>query len=136
MANPVITLIGRVGSDPEQVGSNGLRLRVATSDSKINTQTNKWEDGPTSWWTVKAWKNVADNSKDVIRKGQEIIVVGTMSEETWIDKSTGQPRSSYEINAKSIAVTGYSLTKSLSGVNSGPTSRDDVWDTSSVEAPF
>ncbi len=128
MANPVITLIGRVGADPEQIGSNGLRLRVATSDSKMNPQTNKWEDGPTSWWTVKAWKNVADNSKDVIRKGQEIIVVGTMYEDTWVDKSTGQPRSGYEINAKSIAVTGYSLSKNLVGSNPAASGRNDIWD--------
>jgi len=136
MANPTVTLIGRVGSDPEQIGSNGLRMRIATSDSRMNPQTNKWEDGPTSWWTVKAWKNVADNSKDVIRKGQEVIVVGTMYEETWTDKATGQQRNGYEINAKSIAVTGYTLSKNLVGSNT-VSSNNDVWGNfEDVEAPF
>lgn len=135
MANPIVTLIGRVGADPEQIGTNGLRIRMATSDSKLNPQTNKWEDGPTSWWTVKAWKNVADNCKDVIKKGQEIIVVGSMYQETWTDKATGQERSGYEINAKSVAVTGYSLSKNLVGAATVNTSTD-IWDTADMETPF
>ena len=136
MSNPVITLTGRIGTDPESIGSTGLRFRVATSDNKLNPVTNKWEDGPTSWWTVKAWKNVAEQGKNVLRKGQEVTIVGSMAEERWTDKTTGQERTSYEINARSVAVTTYSLNKDLAGASVTSRAKDDLWDISDAETPF
>jgi single-strand DNA-binding protein len=109
--NPVITIVGRIGQDPEAIGSNGLRLRVATNDRVKNDTTGEWEDKNTSWWTVKAWKRLAEQSKDVLKKGQEVIIVGKVYEENWTDKE-GTKRTSYEINAESIAVTTFSLSKS------------------------
>lgn len=113
MANPVITIVGRVGSEPEAVGSNGIRFRVATNDRVKNDTTGEWEDKNTSWWTVKAWRTLAGQSKSVIKKGMEVIVVGKIYEENWTDKD-GVKRSSYEINADSISVTAYSLSKDKS----------------------
>lgn len=111
--NPVITIVGRIGQDPEAIGSNGLRLRVATNDRVKNDVTGEWEDKNTSWWTVKAWKRLAEQSKDVLKKGQEVIIVGKVYEENWTDRE-GTKRTSYEINAESIAVTTFSLSKSSS----------------------
>lgn len=110
MANPTITIVGRVGSDPEAIGSNGLRFRVATNDRVKNDTTGAWEDKNTSWWTIKAWRTLAEQSKSVIRKGMEVTIVGKIYEENWTDKD-GIKRSSYEINADSISVTTYSLAK-------------------------
>ena len=110
MANPIITIVGRVGSEPETVGSNGLRFRVATNDRVKNDTTGEWEDKNTSWWTVKAWRTLAGQSKSVIKKGMEVIIVGKIYEENWTDKD-GVKRASYEINADSISVTAYTLSK-------------------------
>jgi single-strand DNA-binding protein len=110
MANPIITIVGRVGSEPEAVGSNGLRFRVATNDRVKNDATGEWEDKNTSWWTIKAWRTLAAQSKTVIKKGMEVIIVGKIYEENWTDKD-GVKRSSYEINAESISVTAYTLSK-------------------------
>jgi single-strand DNA-binding protein len=110
MSNPTVTIVGRIGQDPEAVGSNGLRLRVATNDRVKNDSTGEWEDKNTSWWTVKAWKRLAEQSMDVLKKGQEVIIIGKVYEENWTDKE-GTKRTSYEINAESIAVTTFSLTK-------------------------
>lgn len=110
MANPIITIVGRVGSDPEVVGSNGLRFRVATNDRVKNDTTGAWEDKNTSWWTIKAWRTLAEQSKSVIRKGMEVTIVGKIYEESWTDKD-GIKRSSYEINADSISVTTHTLSK-------------------------
>ena len=116
MANPIITIVGRVGSEPDSVGSNGLRFRVATNDRVKNDVTGEWEDKNTSWWTVKAWRKLAEQSRLVIQKGMEVIVIGKIFEYTWTDKD-GTKRSSYEINADSISVTAYSLSKNKSVSN-------------------
>ena len=106
----MITIVGRVGSEPETVGSNGLRFRVATNDRVKNDTTGEWEDKNTSWWTIKAWRTLAEQSKAVIKKGMEVIIVGKIYEESWTDKE-GVKRTSYEINADSISVTAYTLSK-------------------------
>lgn len=119
MANPIITIVGRVGSEPEAIGSNGLRFRVATNDRVKNDVTGEWEDKNTSWWTVKAWRTLAEQSKSVIKKGMEVIIVGKIYEENWTDKE-GVKRSSYEINADSISVTAYTLSKDKASSNDFP----------------
>lgn len=110
MANPTITLVGRLGQDPVAIGDNGLRLRLVTNDRVKNEETGKYEDAATSWWTVKVWGRLADQTKNSIKKGQELTIVGKIYEENWTDK-TGTNRSSYEIRAESIAVTTYSINK-------------------------
>ena len=102
--NPKVTLVGRLGADPEAVGTTGVRLRVVTSDRAKNDK-GEWEDRDTSWWTVKAWKTLAEQTKKTLKKGQEVIVVGKMIEENWKD-SSGNNRTSYEIIADSMQMLG------------------------------
>ena len=113
MSNPTVTIIGRIGTDPEALGGGtGLRFRVATNDRVKNDTTGNWEDVNTSWWTVKAWKKLAEQSIGTLKKGQEVIIVGRIREENWTNPTTNEKRTSYEITADSIAVTTYSLSKS------------------------
>jgi len=112
--NPKVTVVGRIGTDPEAIGTSGVRMRVVTNDRVKNAQTGAWEDRDTSWWTVKAWKTLAEQAKATLKKGQEVIIVGTISQENWTD-SSGAARTSYEINAESVALTVHSLTRDMPG---------------------
>ena len=118
MSNPKVTLVGRIGQNPEPIGS-GIRLRLATNDRVKNDSTGQWEDKDTSWWTVKAWKSLAEQSKDILQKGQEVIVFGNMREENWTD-SNGNKRVSYEIIADSIGVTTKTLNKTVGSTTEDP----------------
>lgn len=69
MANPTITLVGRLGQDPVAIGDNGLRLRLVTNDRVKNEETGRYEDAATSWWTVKVWGRLADQTRNSIKKG-------------------------------------------------------------------
>ncbi len=113
MPNPTITLVGRLGQDPAPIGEKGLRLRVVTHDRVKNEETGKYEDSATSWWTIKVWGRLAEQTKSTIKKGQEVTIVGRIYEENWVDKS-GNERSSYEVRADSVGVTTYSLQKESS----------------------
>jgi len=118
--NPKVTVVGRIGTDPEAIGTSGVRMRVVTNDRVKNPQTNAWEDRDTSWWTVKAWKTLAEQAKATLKKGQEVIIVGTIYQESWTD-SAGVTKTSYEINAESLALTMHSLTRDMPGIaNSAP----------------
>ena len=127
MANPTVTLIGRLGQDPSEISNGGLRLRIATNDRVKNDTTGQWEDKDTSWWTVKVWGTKADQLRNVLKKGQEVVAIGKMKEENWV--KDGVERNSYEISsADTVAVTGYSLSKGVTPTNAG-------WDMAS-ETPF
>ena len=114
--NPKVTVVGRIGTDPEAIGTSGVRMRVVTNDRIKNPQTGAWEDRDTSWWTVKAWKTLAEQAKATLKKGQEVIIVGTIYQESWTD-STGAVKTSYEINAESLALTMHTLTKDMPGLS-------------------
>lgn len=113
MANPTITLTGRVGQEPANIGESGVRLRIVTNDRVKNDTTGEWEDKNTSWWTVKAWNKLADQTKAILKKGHEVVITGKIYEENWVD-SNNIERTSYEIKAESIALTPYSIQKELS----------------------
>ena len=131
MANPTITIVGRVGQDPIKLNGGGIRLRVVSNDRVKNDATGNWDDKNTSWWTVKAWKSLAEQAVNTIKKGQEVVIMGKIYEETWTDKE-GNNRTTYEVNADTIAVTTYSLNKnqekSFEGIKD--------WHMDDVEVPF
>ena len=112
MANPTITIVGRVGQEPVKLNGGGLRLRVVSNDRVKNDATGNWDDKDTSWWTVKAWKSLAEQASSILKKGQEVVIMGKIYEETWTDKE-GNSRTTYEVNAETIAVTAYSLSKGM-----------------------
>lgn len=121
--NPEITIKGRLGADPEKVGQTGLKLRVVTNDRTKN-QNGDWEDKDTSWWTVKLWNGLADSSKNILKKGQEVIISGTIYQENWTD-SNGNQRSSYEVRADNIAVGVRTLNKTV--VSAVSANAEDPW---------
>lgn len=121
--NPEITIKGRLGADPEKVGQTGLKLRVVTNDRTKN-QNGDWEDKDTSWWTVKLWNGLAESSKNILKKGQEVIISGTIYQENWTD-SNGNQRSSYEVRADNIAVGVRTLNKTT--VSAVSTNTEDPW---------
>jgi len=131
MANPTITIVGRVGQDPVKLNGGGVRLRIVSNDRVKNDSTGNWDDKDTSWWTVKAWKNLAEQSINTLKKGQEVVIVGKIYEETWQDKE-GNNRTSYDVNADTIAVTTWSLSKDK------PKTFSPIkdWHMDDVEVPF
>ena len=139
MANPTVTFTGRIGQDPVVLSNGGIRLRVVTNDRIKNDQTGQWEDSKTSWWTVKVWNRLADQCKDILKKGHEVTVIGKIYEENWKDKTTGEARNSYEIQADSIAVTPYTIKKDIVvPVDKGDwhNSENDIWDIENIEPAF
>lgn len=123
--NPEITLVGRLGTDPEKIGDKGVRLRIVTSD-RVKSATGEWSDKDTSWWTVKLWNKAAEQALTTIKKGQEVMVRGTIYQDTWTDKD-GSSRSTYEVRGESIGVTSYSLAKNGVPAMAATTSTEDPW---------
>jgi single-strand DNA-binding protein len=125
--NPKMTIVGRLGKDPEAIGTAGARLSVVSHD-RVKNQNGEWEDRDTTWHTVKAWKTLGQQAIATLKKGQEVIIYGTFCADEWIDKE-GQKRVTNEVHAESIAVTVHSLSKMM------PTTPvNDPWAKETVKA--
>ena len=42
-----------------------------------------WRDGPTIWFTAKAWGYLAENLAHSLHKGDPVVLVGRFSQDTW-----------------------------------------------------
>lgn len=82
----VVTIMGRLGADPELKGSGDTRfvsLRVATSESKL-VGRNWVED--THWHTVKVWGQTVGNLCQRAKKGTLIHVTGKLTSHIYQEK--------------------------------------------------
>ncbi len=100
-----ITLTGRLGADPEiRFGASGiaiLKLRVVTSRRYKDQETGKWEDADTTWWSVTAFRQIAENAAESLSKGDEVIVVGKVKQRQY-ETSEGEKRTVTEVTADQI----------------------------------
>ncbi|BAS58044.1 MULTISPECIES: single-stranded DNA-binding protein [Leptolyngbya] len=91
MSLNVVTLVGRVGGDPDvkyfESGSVKCRLTLA-----VNRQTRN-SDQP-DWFNLELWGKQADVAANYVRKGSLIGVKGSLKLDTWTDKNSGAARSS------------------------------------------
>ena len=74
-----VTLIGRMGTDPELKQAGGAVLctfRMATSENKLGPD-NQWTE-ETEWHTVKVWGESANSLARRAKKGTMICVEGPL----------------------------------------------------------
>lgn len=104
-----ITIEGRLAADPElrfmQDGAAVVNFRIAHTERKMNKQTQQWEDGATMWFPVSAWRGLAENIAESMRQGDLVIVHGRLTEETWTDRQSGEPRSRQKIEAQWVGAS-------------------------------
>jgi len=90
MSLNVVTLVGRVGMDPDmkyfESGSVKCRLTLA-----VNRRSR---DAEPDWFTLELWGKTAEIAGNYVRKGKQIAVKGSLKFDTWSDRSTGTNRSS------------------------------------------
>ncbi|WP_052436918.1 single-stranded DNA-binding protein [Georgenia sp. SUBG003] len=88
MSNEIqIAVRGWMGSDPvRHVGPSGVTLamfRVGSTPRVRDRATGEFRDGETQWFTVKAWRDLAENVIGSLKKGMPVILRGTLRTETW-----------------------------------------------------
>lgn len=102
-----VTLTGTLGRDPElrftPSGKAVATMRVVTSKSVLNKETDKWENEEETWWSVTAWDQLAQNIVETLLKGDPVIVVGRTFMETYTDKD-GNERQSLKVNAYTVGL--------------------------------
>lgn len=99
---PVVTMECRAGADPtltfSQSGVAVCKVRVAASSRRKDG--DQWVDDKTTWITVTAFKQLAENVAESIVKGDLILVTGKLQMEEW--EKDGVKHTGYSVIADTI----------------------------------
>ena len=103
MNDTMITFSGWVGGNVElartTTGAAVATLRVGSTPRRLKDGT--WEDQETIWYSVKAWRTLAENVAASVQRGQPVLVTGRLVAETW-DKPDGTSATRHVVVATSI----------------------------------
>ncbi|MEE6272820.1 single-stranded DNA-binding protein [Georgenia sp. MJ206] len=101
-----VTVRGNVGATPTLViserGTRYTRFRIAVTQRVKDAATGQWRDGRTEWFTVKTWYDLAENVAASLVKGTPVVVVGTLSTDTWT--RDGQEQTTLVIHADVVGI--------------------------------
>lgn len=138
-----ITLTGRLVADPElKFGANGnavVNLRVVTSGRRKTDEG--WQDVDTTFWSVSAFRQLAENVAESLSKGDLVVVTGKAKSREWQDKE-GNKRVSWEVVADHVAADLVRSQVAVRRVERSAPAVDDPWSNSGLlpvqdeSAPF
>lgn len=103
---PIMSGTGRLTEDP-QIRFSGAGNAVATislafNSRKLNRDTGEWEDDSVFFVRATAFKGLAENAVDTLKRGMEVVVTGRLKTDQWQDKQSGENRSAVSLLLDSI----------------------------------
>lgn len=99
---------GRLTQDPEMRktpnGKSVVTFSIACNRS-YKDKNGEWQDAPASFLTVVAWEAQAEFVSKYFRKGDPILIAGSLQSRQYETKE-GEKRTAYEILASSVSFAG------------------------------
>jgi single-strand DNA-binding protein len=99
-----VTIVGNLTDDPElRYTPNGAavaKFRVAVSP-RFKDENGQWKDGDTSYFSVSAWRALAENAAESLTRGTRVVVTGRLKQRSW-ESQEGEKRSAIEIEADDV----------------------------------
>lgn len=134
-----VTMVGTVVADPElrftPAGAAVANFRVASN--KRFKRGDEWVDGPTTYLTVNAWRQMAENVAETLQQGTRVVVTGELNQRSYDDRE-GNKRYVYEVTADEVAVSLRWATAKVSkvGRTQQPKAEEDPWADQGDKPPF
>jgi len=100
----LVTLQGWLGSDVtvRQAGESTVAtFRLGCTPRRYSKKTESWVDGETQWYSVNAWRALADHCAGSLRRGDPVVVFGRLDVEIWTNKA-GIEVSSLSVDARFV----------------------------------
>ena len=119
MHDTLVTLQGNLGGDVrlhETAESQVANFRVGSTPRWVDRRTGEWVDGTTVWYAVSAWRGLARNCADSLRRGDPVVVHGRLSTRTYVNNN-GVEVSDLEVTATFV---GHDLTRGRSAFTKAP----------------
>jgi single-strand DNA-binding protein len=119
MNETMVTLVGHVATEPAmRITTGGARVtsfRLASTERRFDKGVNDWRDAYTTFFTVTTWRNMAENVRSSVLKGQPVVVHGRLRDSSYEAKD-GQWRTVLEVEAFAM---GHDLSRGVSTFTKG-----------------
>ena len=104
MNDTLVTLQGYVGG-PVKLRAAGetvvASFRLGCTPRTYQRATDSWVDDVTQWFTVNAWRTLADNCDASLRRGDAVVVHGRLRLSTWVN-ADGVEQQTWEVTATAV----------------------------------
>lgn len=108
------SVTGFIATQPKmgntKTGIRTLSMRVGWTPRRIDANTGQWADQPSSFISVQCFRKVAENGSTCLRRGDPVVVKGTLRIREYEDQA-GVKRTSVEVLADSI---GHDISRGVS----------------------
>jgi len=88
---------GNLAATPQLSHTTGSQIPVTEAvvlvNRRVKDDADQWVDAEPTRHRIKAWRTLAEHLAN-LPKGTTVLVVGTITTDTWPDKDTGQKRTS------------------------------------------
>ena len=140
MRNSVpLTIIGNLGGDPElrftPSGAAVVRFSVGVNPRFYDKTAGEWKDAEPSFYSVTAWRTLAENIAESLHKGDRVVVAGTLAQRRW-KNDQDEPRTSWDLTAEAVGpdlTYAQATVRKMARTARGETPPDDPWATGSRE---
>lgn len=134
-----LTIVGNLTDKPEVKYLNSgvavTRFNVA-HNPRVRKSDGTWTDGEPTFFTVNAWRDLAESCAVSLAKGNRVIVYGTVRTERWDDEKTGDKKSRMVIDASAVGAELSFATATVHKMNRrNDAPPDDEWATATPERP-
>jgi single-strand DNA-binding protein len=123
MNDTMVTVVGNVATNVEyrETATGGMaRFRFAVPSRRWDRRSGNWTDGPTSFYTVFAWRSLAQNLTGSVSVGEPLLVHGRLKVRE--EEADGRRRTFVDIDAQAV---GHDLTRGTSAFRRVARSRPD-----------
>lgn len=101
-----VTVVGNLTRDPElrytPTGQAVVKFSIAVNRFYTNRNGDKVES--TDFFTVNAWRSLAENVAESLKSGTRVLVTGRIQSRTW-ETEDGAKRTVVEIEAEEVAAS-------------------------------
>lgn len=99
-----VTIVGRVATEPTpgrtSAGVPVTNFRLASTHRRFDAASGSWVDAATNWFSIAAFRQLAEHARASLRVGDSVIVSGRLRVRPW--ESNGKQGTSVDIDADTI----------------------------------
>ena len=118
---------GNLVADPKQfataAGPKVTKFRIASNGRRFDQTLKEYVDTDPVFMNVTCWRQLGDNVKHSLLKGDTVVVYGRLRFSEYADANGGNRRQSYEIDAVSV---GPDLSRYVTGLTRPPRDLPEV----------
>jgi single-strand DNA-binding protein len=103
---PHITVSGNVAAAPTlrlAGGATVTSFRIGATPRRYDKATDSWSDADTLWFTVTAWRALAEHCASSLTKGDKVLVTGRLTQSSWTGDD-GVVRTGLEVEAATVGL--------------------------------